>query len=187
MNLYKVEREKKNNFPKYLFVIIITVIVTLYVNNTVQEANKDDEFAEKLSLESNEIIEEKVFSEDESIIDNIDDVLKSTVGISLIKPTGENIFDINVAEKWGIGTGVIISDKGYILTNQHVAREEGARIAVTLNTGKTIQGKIVWTEENIDLAIIKVDENGLIPALLGNSNELRIGNDVIAIRKSFGR
>lgn len=185
MNLYKVEREKKNNFPKYLFVIIFTVIVTLYVNNIIQEANKEDEFVEKLSLESNEIIEENVFSDDESLSDNIYDVLKSTVGISLIKPTGENVFDVDVAEKWGIGTGVIISEKGYILTNQHVAREKGARIAVTLNTGKTIQGKIVWTEENIDLAIIKVDEKSLIPVILGNSNELRIGNDVIAIRKSF--
>ena len=67
-----------------------------------------------------------------------------------------------------------------------MAKEKGARIAVTLNQGKTIQGKIVWVEENIDLAIIKVDESGLIPAILGNSDELKIGNDVIAIGNPLG-
>lgn len=184
MQLYKIEREKKNNFPKYLLVIVITVLVTLYVNNTIKEANELDEFAEKLSLENNDIIENKTLIESKNVSNDIEKALESTVGISLLRPTGENIFDIDVAEKWGIGTGVIVSEKGYILTNQHLAKEKGARIAVTLNSGKTIQGKIVWTEENIDLAIIKVEEEGLIPAILGNSDELKIGNDVIAIRKS---
>lgn len=186
MQLYKVEREKKSNFPKYLAVIIITVIVTLFVNKTIGEANRIDEFAERLSLEENQIQNNQILSKTEDMSSDIEDVLESTVGISLLKPTGESIFDIDVAQKWGIGTGVIVSEKGYILTNQHLAKEKGARIAVTLNSGKTIQGKIVWVEENIDLAIIKVDENGLIPAILGSSDDLKIGNDVIAIGNPLG-
>ena len=186
MQLYKVEREKKSNFPKYFAVIIITVIVTLFINKTIGEANESDKFAERLNLENSNISYDNTLKETKDSSSYIEDVLESTVGISLLKPSGTSIFDIDVEQKWGIGTGVIVSEKGYILTNQHLAKEKGARIAVTLNQGKTIQGKIVWVEENIDLAIIKVDESGLIPAILGNSDELKIGNDVIAIGNPLG-
>ena len=98
--------------------------------------------------------------------DYIEDVLNSTVGISLIKPTGNNIFDINIEQKWGIGTGIIVSEKGYILTNQHLAKKRGARLIVTLNSGKSVQGKVAWVEENIDLAIIKIDETDIKPVKL---------------------
>ncbi len=187
MQLYKIEREKKGGFFKYFLIIVITALATLFINRTIQEANELDEFAEKLQYEkeTNENIDLNLKKESNSN-GYIQDVLESTVGISLLRPTGTNIFDIDVAKKWGIGTGIIVSEKGYILTNEHLAKEKGARIVVTLNSGKSVHGKIVWTEENIDLALIKIEENGLIPAILGDSNELLIGDDVIAIGNPLG-
>lgn len=84
------------------------------------------------------------------------------------------------------GTGIIVSEKGYILTNQHLAQKVGASIIVTLNSGKTLQGKVVWNEKNIDLAIIKVPESGLIPAIIGDANDMAVGEEVIAIGNPLG-
>ena len=165
MELYNSYQKKKSNFPKHLLVIILTVIITLFVDRTIGRANEIDDFAEKLVLEE----EKEVKIKEEVIVDSedyIEDVLNSTVGISLIKPTGNNIFDINIEQKWGIGTGIVVSEKGYILTNQHLAKKRGARLIVTLNSGKSVQGKVVWVEENIDLAIIKIDETNLKPVKL---------------------
>lgn len=165
MELYNNYPKKKSNFPKYLLIIVLTVALTLFTDRTIEKANEIDDFAEKLDLEEEKEIEmkEEIVVNSEDYIEN---VLNSTVGISLIKPTGNNIFDINIEQKWGIGTGVVVSEKGYILTNQHLAQKRGARLIVTLNSGKSVQGKVVWVEENIDLAIIKIDEGAIKPVKL---------------------
>ena len=184
MQLYRVEK-KKSNFWRYLVVIAITVVVTLFADRSIQKANEIDEFAEKLALESDtqKEVEEVVQNENGNYIES---VLKSTVGISLLKPDDASIFDINLEQKWGIGTGIIVSEKGYILTNQHLAKNRGARLVVTLNSGKSVQGTVLWTEENIDLAIIKIDGAGLVAARLGDSDNLKIGNEVMAIGNPLG-
>lgn len=84
------------------------------------------------------------------------------------------------------GTGIIVSEKGYILTNQHLAQKVGASITVTLDTGKTLQGRVVWIEKNIDLAIIKVEEKGLTPAIIGDVSDMLVGDEVIAIGNPLG-
>lgn len=165
MELYNNYPKRKSNFHKYLLTIVLTVIITLFAIRTMDRANEMDDFAEKLVLEE----EKEIKIKEEATIDSedyIEDVLNSTVGISLIKPTGNNIFDINIEQKWGIGTGILVSEKGYILTNQHLAKNRSARLIVTLNSGKSVQGKVVWVEENIDLAIIKIDETALKPVKL---------------------
>lgn len=185
MEYYKSYTKKKSDFPKYFVVVVITALLTLFADRTIQKANEIDEFAQRLDLNQNMIVEEKeqVTYESEDYIENI---LNSTVGISLIKPTGSSIFNINLEENWGIGTGVIVSDKGYILTNQHLAQKKGGKLTVTLNSGKSVEGKVVWNEENIDLAIVKIDETNIQAVKLGNSDNLKIGNEVIAIGNPLG-
>ena len=84
------------------------------------------------------------------------------------------------------GTGVIVSENGYILTNQHLARNINTRMTVNLENGDSVQGKVVWTQEDIDLAIIKIDRNNLNVAKLGDSDNLRIGSNVMAIGNPLG-
>lgn len=141
MQMYRIEREKKNNFPKYLAVIIITAVLTLYVDRTIGKANEIDEFAQKLAFEENENKQNESLIENDEEITDVEDILESTVGISLVKPTGDSVFELDMVEKWGIGTGVIVSESGYILTNQHVAQNEGAKISVTLNSRKNNWGE----------------------------------------------
>ena len=186
MELYRSYTKRKNNFFKYFFIIVVTIALTLFADRSIQKANEIDNFAERLILEEEKVEVKDEVKENITTENYVENVLNSTVGISLIKPTGENIFDINVEQKWGIGTGIIVSEKGYILTNQHLAQKRGAKLIVTLNSGKSVQGKIVWTEENIDLAIIKIEEGELKPVILGDSDKLRIGNEVIAIGNPLG-
>ena len=85
----------------------------------------------------------------------------------------------------GVGTGVILDDRGHILTNNHVV--SGARtITVTLSNGDTFSASIVGGDLKTDLAIIRVNARGLQPAKLGDSSKLEVGEDVIAIGHALG-
>lgn len=116
----------------------------------------------------------------------INDAKKSVVGISFLKPEAEDIFDLKTTEKWGLGTGVIVTKSGYILTNQHIAQTVGKKANITLYDGRMVDGRVVWNEKNLDLAILKIDEKNLSVAKLGNSDALFVGDDVIAIGNPFG-
>lgn len=81
----------------------------------------------------------------------------------------------------GMGSGIVISDNGYIATNAHVV--EGAiGITVTMSDGTTkYEGRIVGSDTKTDLAVIKVEATGLSPASFGNSDQVEVGEKVIAI------
>ncbi len=85
----------------------------------------------------------------------------------------------------GVGTGVILDDQGHILTNHHVIA--GAQsISVTLHSGETYSASVVGDDVNTDLAVIRVQAEGLQPARLGDSSVLQVGEDVIAIGYAMG-
>ena len=85
----------------------------------------------------------------------------------------------------GMGSGTIISDKGFILTNHHVVGEAD-RILVKLFDGKEVKAKIVGTDPESDIAVIKIDGNGHSALTIGNSKELLVGESVIAVGNPFG-
>jgi serine protease Do len=86
----------------------------------------------------------------------------------------------------GVGSGVIIDKKGYILTNNHVI-EKANKLKVTTTDGNIYDGIVVGTDPITDLAIIKIEsKDALSYAELGNSDELKIGQIVIAIGNPFG-
>ena len=85
----------------------------------------------------------------------------------------------------GLGSGVIISASGYILTNNHVV--EGAdEIEVILNDTRKARAKVVGTDPDTDLAILKIDLDKLPVIVLGNSDALQVGDQVLAIGNPFG-
>lgn len=116
----------------------------------------------------------------------ISDVSESVVGISFTNMTAEDIFSLESTEKLGLGSGVIVSSKGYIVTNQHIAQRLGSTVNVTLSNGEKVQGKVVWNEEIIDLAIIKINARNLAVAKLGDSENIFVGDEVIAIGNPLG-
>ena len=85
-----------------------------------------------------------------------------------------------------LGSGVIIdSDEGYIITNNHVI-DDAEDIKVILYDKREVRGTIVATDPPSDLAVIKVDPNGLSTVALGNSDQLSVGEWVVAIGSPFG-
>jgi serine protease Do len=83
-------------------------------------------------------------------------------------------------EQEGSGSGIIISDDGYILTNNHVV-EKANRVTVGLSDKRTFTAKVVGTDPLTDLAVIKIDANNLTTAYLGDSDNLKVGQWVMAI------
>ena len=116
-------------------------------------------------------------------------VSKSTVNIASVKMVQDQLFRIFPVE--GVGSGVIIDQNGYILTNNHVI-DDAKRLKVTLTDGPMLNGKVIGKDEITDLAVVKAegistDESDVLPyAHLGNSDDLKIGQVVIAIGNPFG-
>lgn len=86
----------------------------------------------------------------------------------------------------GGGSGFIISEDGMILTNSHVVAEKDADYTVFTNDGRKFEAKILATDERRDLAIIKIEDKNLSTVTLGNSDDLQIGQTVIAIGNALG-
>lgn len=85
----------------------------------------------------------------------------------------------------GLGSGYIISQDGYILTNDHVAGN-ATKISVTLTTGETIAAKLIGSDPNTDVALLKIDKGNLPYITLGNSDNVIIGEWAIALGNPFG-
>jgi serine protease DegQ len=85
----------------------------------------------------------------------------------------------------GLGSGVIISHEGYILTNNHVV-ESADEIEVALNDGRQARAKVIGTDPETDLAILQIQMDNLPVITLGNSDVLAVGDQVLAIGNPFG-
>lgn len=85
----------------------------------------------------------------------------------------------------GVGSGLILTANGYILTNRHVV-EGASSLSVALVNGKTYPATVVTTLTNNDLALIKIQATGLTPARIGNSGAIQVGQEAIAIGSPLG-
>lgn len=86
----------------------------------------------------------------------------------------------------GKGSGFIVSNDGYIVTNKHVAGDKNSEYTVLMNDGKEYPAKFLAADPVNDLAIIKIDKNNLPSVVLGDSNGLDVGQTAIAIGNSLG-
>ena len=108
------------------------------------------------------------------------------VGISVLRVDGGALFDRNAPEKWGVGSGVIATSNGYIITNHHVVGGKNKRIVVSLADGRNIDGVSVWSDPVLDLAVVKINLTGLTAVPLGDANTLQVGETAIAIGNPLG-
>jgi len=85
----------------------------------------------------------------------------------------------------GTGSGVIITEDGYIVTNNHVI-QDASELEVTLNNNKTYKAKLVGTDSKMDIALLKVEADGKLPyATFGNSDDLKVGEWVLAVGNPY--
>ena len=118
------------------------------------------------------------------IVNAVEKVSKSVVNIASVRTVHDQLFRVFPVE--GVGSGVIIDERCRVLTNNHVV-DEASRLKITLTDGRMFNGKVIGTDETTDLAVIKLDSTETLPfAALGNSDDLKIGQIVIAIGNPFG-
>lgn len=111
--------------------------------------------------------------------------MPSVVGITTVSIQRDFLFGTRRAT--GLGTGVIVDSRGFILTNAHVVDNgEAEEVKVLLNDGKNLEAKVLWNDVSLDLAVIKVEANNLPVADLGNSDNLTVGETSIAIGNPLG-
>ena len=111
----------------------------------------------------------------------------SVVGIITEESSGSGLFsDSNQITK-SSGTGFVVDKRGYILTNSHVVSDGQTKtVKVLFNDGSTTSGSVVWYDQSLDLAVVKVNKSNLVPAELGDSDQVTVGDIAIAIGNPLG-
>jgi S1-C subfamily serine protease len=106
----------------------------------------------------------------------------SVVTITTVDATGFSPFNVPAT---GVGSGVIVTSGGLILTNYHVV-SGSTSLTVTLSDGRQVSGTVVATDPTKDLAVVRADATGLTPAKLATSSNLLVGQTVVAIGSPLG-
>lgn len=110
--------------------------------------------------------------------------VSSVVGITTVQIQRDFFWSRPVE---GVGSGVIVSSDGYILTNSHVIGDGNAKeINVLFESGEKIEGRVLWYDSTLDLAVVKVNKNNLPLAELGDSDEIYVGQIAVAIGNPLG-
>ncbi len=117
----------------------------------------------------------------ESVVANIKD---SVVEITTESTSYDSFYGQYISQ--GAGSGVIISEDGYIVTNNHVI-EDANTITVKTTDGKSYNAKLVGTDATLDVALIKIEASGLTVATFGDSDKLNVGETAIAIGNPLGQ
>lgn len=188
MQKYKRIKRKTKNVGKNLFIafisviiiVLITSLVRLYLRIDVKNSN------ESLKVERTNKEMQTEVNKEKTIEEIIEEVNLSVVGISKIKEMGSSIFTEKGIEKLGLGTGIIATTNGYIVTNRHVSGDKFSNCYVTLENGSTYDAKVVWADETLDLSIVKINLTGLKAVKFGDSNSVKAGEPVYAIGNPIG-
>ncbi|OPJ55420.1 serine protease HtrA [Alkalithermobacter paradoxus] len=162
---------------------IIGSMLTLYLapNLLIKEHNIDttNEGSEQKTVIVNEIREESIYK---TVAKK---AMPSVVGITTV--TVQKDFFFGNRRSSGVGTGVIVNEKGYILTNSHVIGDGNAQtVSVLFFDGSKEEADVVWYDKTLDLAVIKVNKKDLDVAELGDSDSVEVGDIAIAIGNPLG-
>lgn len=144
---------------------------------------KDSEGTVEYRTEENTVI--KITNEENTIISVVDDNMESVVSIALSQvqfSPGEGVIDSSSP----IGTGFIVDKNGLIMTNEHVVSDRDADYTVVTNEGEEFLVEEIVHDDINDIAILKIDAEGLNPVNLGDSDNLVQGQIVIAIGTPLG-
>lgn len=183
----KRESKLKRVFITILLMLIVSAvsifIYDMYVDIDVYSSEQPNQNSGATRVSYNEEIQT---NSNDDITNTLENTIKCVVGISKIKNTGNSIFLNNSTESLGLGTGMIVSGNGYILTNWHVAGDKYSKCYVTLENGKADNGSVVWADKDLDLAIVKINGTNLNSITLGDSDDIKIGQKTYAIGNPIG-
>lgn len=185
MNSKKIKNKKRITITIFLIIITELTIYNIYIMYKNIEISNEYETQRTLLSTSYEKNVDNYTEQTDSNADMLEKITKSVVGISKLTNTGGSILNNVSSDELGLGTGIIVSEDGYILSNSHVTGEKYSNCYITIDEN-TYKGTVVWNDTNIDLSIVKIQVNNLSYAILGNSSSLRVGENVFAIGNPIG-
>ncbi len=184
----KDKNSRKNSILKYIAIAVISsliggiispFIVLKYMDMNQEEVEINNPNG-TINIES--ILEKSEGGSNVALV--AESAMESVVGITTVRIQQYGFFQQEVD---GVGSGVIVDSNGYILTNAHVIDNgKAGNIKVLLNNGDEKEAKVLWYDSLLDLAMIKVEASGLPAAKLGDSDNLVIGETVVAIGNPLG-
>ena len=185
--------QKKHKTSARKIIIVTSIILLLWIlgfylyvtYNNIEIYDSNYTATKTLSTKEEQTVE-KVEENSKKVSDIIEETVDCVVGISKLKNTGTSIFTESTESQLGLGTGIIVTENGYILSNEHVTGSKYSKCYVTLYNGKNYEGKVVWSDSNLDLSILKINENNLKYISLGDSDNIKIGETVYAIGNPIG-
>ena len=186
---------KKKKRKKYKKRIIITAIITMflwvagfyiYITYKNIEIDTTDYEATRLQSTVNEQTVESEEENSEKVADIIEKTTRKVVGISKLKNAGSSIFSKSTETELGLGTGFIVTQDGYILSNEHVTGSKYSKCYITLENGNNYEGTVVWSDSDLDLSLTKINAQNLEYVNLGDSDNIRVGETVYAIGNPIG-
>lgn len=184
------KKKKVGKSKKILISFIIAICVWIfgfYLYATYQKIeidNQDYTATKTLSTTEAQTVE-KAEENSKNVADILEETTEKVVGISKLKSAGNSILSKSSENELGLGTGFIVSSDGYIVSNEHVSGSKYSQCYITLENGSNYEGTVVWSDSDLDLSIIKINAKNLAYVTLGNSKNIRVGETVYAIRKSY--
>lgn len=107
-------------------------------------------------------------------------------GVSKLNQKSTSVFVDNSEEKLGIGSGIILTSNGFILSNYETTGLKGETCFVTLKNGSIYPAEVKWVDENLDISIIKISIENLLCLQMGDSNNIEIGDRLYLLSNSIG-
>jgi serine protease Do len=120
---------------------------------------------------------------EEMYIDAVEKAAKSTVSVRTANGPMDHPF--HCFPMHGIGSGLVLNDQGHILTSWHVITDS-TRVMVALPDGRIMGSEVIGTDRETDVAVLKIECDALVPAEFGDSDELRLGQPILAIGNPLG-
>ncbi len=158
----------------------------MYITYNKIEIKDNNYQAERTQSTIQEQTVEKEEENSKKVADIIEETTKKVVGISKLKNAGSSILSKSTENELGLGTGIIVSDNGYILSNEHVTGSKFSKCYVTLENGSNYEGTVMWSDTDLDLSITKINAKNLEYVELGDSGTIRVGETVYAIGNPIG-
>ncbi|MCI8759604.1 MAG: PDZ domain-containing protein [Clostridia bacterium] len=187
-----MKRKNKTNNPKKIIIgailAIIIWILTFYLYTTYSNIEIHTEEYEATRTQYTPSVQtvENVEQESKKVADIIEETTRKVVGISKLKNTGNSILSKSTESELGLGTGIIVTEDGYILSNAHVTGEKYSKCYITLENGNNYDGTVVWSDTDLDLSITKINAKNLEYVTLADSSQIRVGETVYAIGNPIG-
>ena len=184
-------KKKMSNLKKVILTFIILLLAWIfgfYLYTTYQniEINPQNYETQKTQSTIQEQTVENVEENSKKVADVIEETTEKIVGISKLKNTGSSIFSNSNESELGLGTGIIVTSDGYILSNEHVTGSKYSKCYITLENGRNYDGTVMWSDSDLDLSIVKINAKDLKYVELGNSDNIKVGETVYAIGNPIG-